>query len=195
MIRKIHTIFKILKFKITKRSWLTELLLSYKLIQKNDTVLDLGCGIGHNLKNIRYKIIFGVDVYDYEKKYLTNCKNAFFVQANIIDCLDFLPKIFDTILLIDVIEHLEKESGAKLLEKIDTNFSYSKLVILTPAVFSDNKENTTNKKNWSYDNEHNLHLSLWTKKDFLERGFEMLKTPYDEQYIFCVKNKKGVDEE
>lgn len=75
--------------------------------------------------------------------------------GNVMDHLDMLGD-YDLVLLIDVIEHLSKEDGHKLLDTITNNY-----IVVTPKVFVQN-----NMKVW--ENEAERHLSLWDLSEFPE---------------------------
>jgi 2-polyprenyl-3-methyl-5-hydroxy-6-metoxy-1,4-benzoquinol methylase len=62
---------------------------------------------------------------------------------------------YDLVLMIDVIEHLEKEDGIALLEKINC-----KIIISTPVEFFQTDEGLP---------ESEKHKSLWTIEDFGDR--------------------------
>jgi hypothetical protein len=125
-----------------------------RLINSNDTVLDLGCGI----KTYSY---FGktttVDAWDkLTPDYLLDLEK---------DKLPFGENTFDHILMIDFIEHLDKDKGKVLLndcKKIVKN----KIFVFTPLVFNDNSINVNNPSCWAHGNKYDYHKSLWTLDDF-----------------------------
>lgn len=125
-----------------------------KHITFNTKVLDIGCG---------------------NKKYSNVSKNTTTLDAwekvnpdILLDVaknpLPFEDKSFDVILLIDLIEHLEKEDGERLLAECKR--VASKIFLFTPLWWDDNSKNVQNPNLWCYGNPYDYHLSLWTKEDF-----------------------------
>ena len=125
-----------------------------KLIKIDDTVLDLGCG------NKRFSIFGKTTTVDSWKKvkpdYLLNLE---------VDKLPFVENSFDYILMIDFIEHLNKDRGRILLEDCK-KIVRKKIILYTPLVFNDNSINVNNRKCWAYGNVFDYHKSLWTLDDF-----------------------------
>lgn len=100
-----------------------------------ETVLDLGCGPSSPLKNIKnIKHSIGVEVF---KPYLDISKkqkiHTQYLQKNILD-LSFPKNSFDAVILIEVLEHLSKKDGQKIL-KIANRWAKKKLIISTPNEF------------------------------------------------------------
>lgn len=81
--------------------------------------------------------------------------------------LPFEESSFDNILLLDVIEHIEKERGYEILEQCK-KITKSRIYLFTPLIWDSNEENTNNKKLWCYGNNYNVHKSLWSLEDFKE---------------------------
>ena len=128
----------------------------YKLINPNNTVLDLGCG------NKNYSCFGKTTTVDAWSKvnpdYLLDLEK---------DKLPFGENTFDFILMIDFIEHLDKNKGEILLEdckKIVKN----KIIVFTPLIFNDNSINVNDSNCWAYGNNYDYHKSLWTVDDFFD---------------------------
>jgi len=131
------------------------------------TVLDLGCGPNSPLQyceGITYSV--GVDVYP---PYLETARkkqiHSEYVTGLILD-MDFKARSFDVVILIDVLEHIDKINGHLLLQRIE-KWAKKKVVIITPNGFISQS---------GYDkNIFQKHLSGWSyeeliKKDFAIRG-------------------------
>lgn len=84
------------------------------------SVLDLGCGPDSPLqycKNIKYSV--GVEAF---KPYLTQSKKKGLhteYRLEEIKDVDFPDKSFDAVIMIEVLEHLPKQLGEKILEKAE----------------------------------------------------------------------------
>lgn len=134
-----------------------------------DSVLDIGCG---NKTYSKYGMCITIDAWD-----KVNPDILFDIEKN---DLQFPDKSFDYILLLDVIEHLEKERGKEVLEQC---FRVAKKVILfTPLYWTDNHDNTNDPDCWAYGNKFNIHKSLWTLDDF--KDWQIIEK---EDSILCMK--------
>jgi len=123
------------------------------LIPKNSKILDLGCGSGfifNNLKN--YKSYLGIDINSKKIKKLNNFnKNPtpYFLCHDITKKnLKSIYKKFDTILLIDVIHHIEKNKQLKCLTNILKQTKKNTLIVIKDI---DHKNFITSKFNWFHD--------------------------------------------
>ena len=84
----------------------------------------------------------------------------------------FLSDTYDIVLILDVIEHLDRLAGLHLLED-SKNICSNKIILLTPLKWTENKETFENPKSEYFQNPYVLHKSLWGEKDFLD--FEQVK--------------------
>lgn len=142
------------------------------------TVLDLGCGYGHwgHLLRTHYfsddpskaARITGVDIHDGNVAF---CRaTGVYDELGCADALEFLARqpaaAFDTIIATELIEHLPKETGTRLLGEV-ARVAARMAILSTP--------------NWEYlrpgamtmtgFNEHEHHVSAWTASEFRSRGF------------------------
>jgi len=133
------------------------------------SLLDLGCGrgiIGALCRIYRNpRRLVGVDIFD---PYLEFCRKYSFYDEVIKWDLNILPLPFkdgefDVVTAIEVIEHLPKKSGEKLLTEME-RIACKRVIVSTPNVFFQQK---------NYDkNEYQIHKSLWTWRDFVSRGYK-----------------------
>lgn len=96
-----------------------------------NSVLDLGCGPDSPIKYCNMQYSVGVDIF---KPYLKESKKKKIHSKYILrdlTKLDFQTKSFDAIILIDVLEHLKKDQGRKLLEKAE-KWARKKVIVSTP---------------------------------------------------------------
>ena len=87
------------------------------------SVLEIGCGTGHFLRNLHFKgvaKITGVDRDPALENFIHPDVKARFVVAEIFDYLDFLPSdnLFDRIVMFDVLEHFDRRDGKRLLQRL-----------------------------------------------------------------------------
>ncbi len=128
------------------------------------SVLDLGCGPDSPIKycNVSYSI--GVDAFE---PYIEASKDKKvhneYVLADITD-LSFEPDSFDAVVLIEVLEHLAKEEGRALLEKVE-NWAKKKIVITMPNGYLPQSETS--------GNPYQVHRSGWTIEEVKNRGYKV----------------------
>jgi hypothetical protein len=144
-------------------------------IDIGSSLLDLGCGpkiYSQALLNLCAKQIT-VDAWpDVEPDILADLETVDI--KTLVDSVDY-------ILMIDFIEHLDKEAGIRLLDdckKIVNN----KIFLLTPLpeIWTDNIHNIENERIWSHGNQFDIHKSSWTHSDF--EGWTEVKLPSLEKY-------------
>lgn len=131
-------------------------------------IADLGCGKGINgflIRLSRYldgaKII-GVEI---NEDYINFCKKYNIYDEIIkksLPNLSFKTKSVELVLCTEVIEHLKKAEGIRLLEEID-RICTGRTIITTPNMFFATMPGDPDDK----------HLSLWTIDDFKSRGYKV----------------------
>lgn len=137
-----------------------------RLLAGCDSVLDLGCGKNSPLRILeKKKLSVGVDAY---APYIRRSrKKKIHDKYYIMDVLQinerFKPKSFDAVLALDLIEHLQKSDGKKLLSKME-KIARKKVVILTPNGFIKQEDDETRLQE---------HLSGWTIGDFKKKGYKI----------------------
>jgi SAM-dependent methyltransferase len=135
-----------------------------KELKNCKSVLDLGCGLMSPIiycKEIEYSI--GVEIY---KPYLDESKkkkiHTEYLNKRIEEIM-FPDNSFDSVLLIEVLEHLNKETGIEILKKIE-KIARKKIIITTPGgYFSQNEVDK---------NPFQKHLSGWSINDFKKYGYK-----------------------
>ncbi len=131
-------------------------------------LLDVGCGSNspvHTFSNKLYCI--GVDAFapSIEKSQKKGIHREYY-QINILDIdKKFQQKSFDCTIALDVIEHLMKEDGYLLLDKMES-IALKKVIIFTPNGFIEQGDR--------FKNPWQVHLSGWTKDDFSKRGYKVI---------------------
>ena len=131
-------------------------------IAPSSTLLDLGCGPKMYSDPLREQCsrILTVDAWDW-------------VEPDVVADLETTPladitqDCWDYVLMLDFIEHLNKQAGLNLIEQVK-QITNNKLFLLTPMeeIWTENHENVDNPELWCYGNEYDLHKSLWTPEDF-----------------------------
>lgn len=142
-------------------------------------ILDLGIGFGFYGATIRQWFDAGVKPYrsylmgvEGFGQYRSACWGLYdYVHQTTIQAYLSMPLSqtdrFDTILLMDVIEHFEKEEGQRVVEQIKARLKPNGLFfVATPGIWCE--------QGAVYGNELERHLSLWTQEDLTAMGFDVL---------------------
>ena len=131
-------------------------------VAPDSTLLDLGCGpkLYSNPLREQCSRILTVDAWNW-------------VEPDVVADLETTPladittDCWDYVLMLDFIEHLDKQAGLNLIEQVK-QVTNKKLFLLTPMeeIWTENHENVNNPELWCHGNEYDLHKSLWTPEDF-----------------------------
>jgi 2-polyprenyl-3-methyl-5-hydroxy-6-metoxy-1,4-benzoquinol methylase len=168
-----------------------------KLIQnevvRDDTVLDIGCGIMQattdilhkkfggrgNKGRLRCRRITGTDIH---QAYLSEINRYYddieTIHMSVEDtCKTIRDDQYDVVLCLDVLEHLDPKTIPMVIENIQ-RIARRKAIVYTPSTFKTNEEHAENV--WGMgSNEFQLHQSL-VDPQFLEaRGFVVSYPPPD----------------
>ena len=130
-----------------------------------ETILDVGCGTGSPLRFLNKGHLVGVDGFApaVERARAVCTHDEYFVgDVRNLDEL-FPDRRFDACVALDVIEHLPKEDGWRMLESME-RLAKRRVVIFTPNGFVPQQ---------SKDGDLQEHLSGWTTPEFSGRGFRV----------------------
>lgn len=126
------------------------------------SVLDLGCGTDSMVRHFTAgRWVVGFDRY--MPSLLANReKTAYAAQVNgDILALPFKDRSVDAVVSLDVIEHLDREDGFRMLDLME-RVARRRVILLTPNGFVPQAAS---------DNPWQLHRSGWTVEDFRRRGY------------------------
>ena len=145
----------------------------YKQLEKSvvghgETLLDVGCGAESPVRLFSDKIKRTVGVDADEISIEQSRRLGIHGEYHRMNMLDigqrFQPKSFDIVLLSDVIEHLKKEEGQRLLEMAES-IARKRVIIFTPNGFLEQRPR-----------DHNIyqtHLSGWHPHEMRSRGYRI----------------------
>lgn len=142
-----------------------------KLIPRNSTVLDVGCGDGHLAHWINYEgeyKIVGIDINKMEleiaSKRVTRHNKPIFEELLAVDLTQKIPfkRKFDVVLCSQVVEHLQKDKALDLIQKIE-KFAKKRIIVATINGFFQFNHRVLGK----YD----VHLSGWSPSEFISQGY------------------------
>lgn len=136
-------------------------------VGNSKSVLDVGCGnnspVGH-LKKTFYSE--GIDIFP--RCIQISRKNRYHDSYRLGDVRKlskyYKNKSFDTLISIDVIEHLTKSESLKMISQME-KMARKKVILMTPKGYIDQG---------AYDgNPYQVHHSGWTKKDLQDLGYKV----------------------
>ena len=166
-----------------KRASSNDQLMKYlhSIIEDGSSLLDLGCGpkLYSDPFKDKCKKIVTIDAWD-------SVNPDFVADLETVDLHSLLGgEKFDYVLMIDFIEHLDKDAGLRLIESVKA-LTNKKIVLLTPLeeIWDDNHKNVNDPKLWCYGNTFDIHKSLWHRVDFAD--WETLNLPGLHQYFVGV---------
>ena len=158
--------FRILKKTFPRFVLATFIIEIEKHLKDCRTILDVGCGDNSPISFLEEKYTsVGVDAYkpaieDSKKRKIHNS----YIHGDIKKLSSLAKaKSFDAVIALDVIEHLKKEDGYKLLDNME-KIARKKIILVTPNGFI---------PQFNKDNKLQAHLSGWTVKDFKKRGYHV----------------------
>jgi len=142
-------------------------------IAEVDVLLDIGCGILPHDDYISPKVYICCEPYQeyveiLEEKINKNTNTIFVVLNYDWEAVvnHFADESVDTIFLLDVIEHLDKETGKQLLARTE-RIARKQIVIFTPLGFVENETMQDGKDAWGLNGaEWQTHRSGWVPEEF-----------------------------
>lgn len=147
-------------------SWLCDRVISLQ----PKSVLDIGCGSGAkgvlfreytDIWNGRYKkplYTTRIDAVEGFEDYVQGLHRFVYDNVYVCDIRDFVfPQSYDLIYAGDIIEHLSKEDGARLL-CVMSRFAIRSAIVATPIVVSNQLDVN--------GNDLERHISQWVPADF-----------------------------
>jgi len=165
--------------KIYRKIFPTWIFLLKKEADGADSVLDIGCGYNSPLQYVLAKRMIGVDFFDdYIKSSEEKKIHSEYIKVDI-TTVNFEPKSYEIVLCSEVVEHLKKDIGLKLLEKME-KWAAKKVIVTTPNGFLPQPQ---------YDgNKFQEHQSGWSVEDFKRRGYRV----YGINGLKWLKGQQGV---
>lgn len=132
------------------------------------TLLDVGCGSDSPIQSFSHKLhCVGVDGFapSLEKSKSRGIHDEY-RQIDVMDIgKEFEADSLDCVLASDLIEHLTKEDGYKLMDMIE-KIAAKKVIIFTPNGFLPQGEYD--------DNPMQVHISGWSVEEMQKAGYEVI---------------------
>ncbi len=148
-----------------------------------NTILDVGCGNDSPIQYFsRGRYLVGIDMFSPSLKAsrLKKIHNKYYKMNALDIAKKFRNNSFDCVIASDLIEHLSKKDGIKLIKAMK-KIARKRVIILTPNGFMPQDE---------YDNNiFQIHKSGWRANEMRRYGFEVkglfgLKSMRDKYYVF-----------
>lgn len=144
--------------KLISRLFHTSVYCLKRELKECHSVLDLGCGPGSPIKYCDVPYSVGVDAFE---PYIKASRNKKIHTRYILSSITTLD--FDAVILIGVLEHLNKEEGKMLLEKVES-WARKKVIITTPNGFLPQGQIN--------QNPYQVHRSGWTVDEMKKFGYK-----------------------
>jgi len=143
----------------------------YRILQSElsgmNSVLDIGCGARSPLADLKktfYSV--GVDIFEPSIRQSEKAKlHDEYILGDILKLKKILKqRKFDVVVALDIVEHLEKKDGWKLLEEME-RVAKKKVIILTPYGFT--------QQHPYEENPYQIHKSGWYPEEFKKLGYQV----------------------
>lgn len=139
-----------------------------------ESILDVGCGLSLQSRFIETDDRVGLDIY---QPFLERIETHVDYTAINADALDidklYAENSFDVVLLVYILEHLDKESGLRLMEMAE-HIARRVVYVQVPHGFI-----PQNIDIWGEGgNEYQTHRSGWFPEEFMQRGYWTIERDY-----------------
>ncbi len=139
-----------------------------KALHGCSSILDVGCGSGSPVAALRDRAhLVGVDAH--AESIATARARSTHHEYHVSDVLKiptlFAPRSFECVAALDLVEHLEKEDGRRLLDVIE-RIASKRVVVFTPNGFVPQGE--LDKNPWQ------VHKSGWDVQEMRQRGYRVI---------------------
>jgi len=138
------------------------------------SILDVACGLSLKSKYIPAQIRVGVDIYDEYFHHIESDVPYVVVKQDARKLREiFVPKSFDIVMGLDILEHLEKEEALDVLRQCE-EIAKKAVIFETTKGFS-----PQNIDIWGYGGHHwQTHRSGYEVEEFHQRGYQTVVRDY-----------------
>ena len=132
--------YLLVQFLLYKKNSKSKIFKEYFGLNKNDSVLEIGCGPGINRKLLPSEKYIGIDINcSHINKALKKYPDENFLCTDAVDFRQESYKESDNILICHLLHHLNDENCKKLIDSIYQNIDKSQKVFLIDIVFKKNQ--------------------------------------------------------
>lgn len=146
----------------------------------SDSILDVGSGDGR-YSDIPHAIRETLDIWP--ASYPTYLRD--------LEIEDLPNNYYSVVLLLDVLEHLNRERSMEILEQAK-EIATRAVVVLTPIIWDENKSAFEEVGGFYEHNERIMHRSLWTLNDF-DSSWKRVHILSDKKYFVGYRLTEGVN--
>jgi len=144
-------------------------LVKKEVIESCQTLLDLGCGTKSPVEKFSNELCYSVGIDTFEPSLLKNKKSKIYTEYKKMNVLEigceYKENSFDCVLASELIEHLTKEDGLRLIAMME-KIAKKKVIIFTPNGYLPQDE---------YDgNEFQIHRSGWYPSEMEDMGYRVI---------------------
>ena len=144
-------------------------LVKKEIIGSCQTLLDVGCGTKSPVVKFSDKLDYSAGIDIFESSLLKNKKSKIYTEYEKMDVLEigdvYKENSFDCVLASELIEHLAKEDGLRLIAMME-KIAKKKVIVFTPNGYLQQDE---------YDgNEFQIHRSGWHPLEMKKMGYRVI---------------------
>ncbi len=138
-----------------------------KSLTGSESVLDVGCGVSSAMRLIGIPRLVGIEGYQPAVEQARKLKTHDEIIHGNVQELDrfFQPKQFDACVALDVIEHLIKPDGVKMMKDLE-RIAKKRVVLFTPSGFLPQRH--------AANDDLQEHLSGWEAAEMAGYGYRVL---------------------
>jgi Methyltransferase domain len=165
---KTSTLKKLLPKTLVDFWYIYDSLLEKEVVGSCDTLLDVGCGANSPVRTFSGKLKYTVGIDLYQPSIAASQTLGIHDHYECLDVLRLLErfdaKSFDCVVALDLIEHLHKEDGDRLLQNME-HIAKKKVVVFTPSGFL--------RQSRVDANDLQEHLSGWSAEEMRQKGYRV----------------------
>jgi 2-polyprenyl-3-methyl-5-hydroxy-6-metoxy-1,4-benzoquinol methylase len=152
------------------------------------SVLDVACGLSLKSKYIPAQLRVGVDIHEPYFKHIEADVPYVVIKHDIRKLKDiFVPKSFDLVIALDIIEHIKKDEGFELMKQCE-KIARKAVIFETPKGYVPQNIDIQGHGGDRWQ----THRSGWDETDFTKRGYKVVVREYLMQSVRR-HTKKDVD--
>jgi hypothetical protein len=138
------------------------------------SVLDVACGLSLKSKYIPAQIRVGVDIHEPYFAHIETTEPYVVMKHDVRKLNEiFVPKSFDLVIAVDIIEHITKEEGFELMRQCE-EIARKGVIFETPKGYVPQNIDIQGHGG----DEWQTHRSGWDVTDFTERGYKVVEREY-----------------
>ncbi len=164
---------------MSKQDWAKNNVNKLFKLPKIESVLDVGCGLSLKSKFIPAKIRVGVDIYEEYFNHIESKVPYVVIKGDVTKLKDmFVPKSFDLVILMDIVEHVEKGQALEMIAECE-KIARKAVVIETPRGFVPQNIDILGYGG----HEFQTHRCGWEVEEFEKMGYQVLVRDYEMQNV------------